>query len=157
MFCLIKLTHLGRRKDEDYRWEILRSQMPPWLFQVFNLVFIAFMQNVILFVIAVPVQIAAMQQPAGLATSDYILAGLALLDVAMEFVADNQQYAFQTFKHTGKKDEWPGGRIAWTKSDLKRGFITRGLWAWSRHPNFFCEQTFWVRSHRRSRDTLTIY
>ena len=131
--------------------------MPPWLFQVFNLVFIAFMQNVILFVIAVPVQMAAMQQPAGLGTSDYILAGLALLDVAMEFVADNQQYAFQTFKHTRKKDEWPGGRIAWTKSDLKRGFITRGLWAWSRHPNFFCEQTFWVRSHRRSRDTLTIY
>ncbi|KAM5544556.1 hypothetical protein V8D89_001454 [Ganoderma adspersum] len=131
-------------KDEDYRWEILRGQMPPWLFQVFNLVFIAFMQNVILFVIAVPVQIAAMQQPAGLGTSDYILAGLALLDIAMEFVADNQQYAFQTFKHTGKKDEWPGARIAWTKTDVKRGFLTRGLWAWSRHPNFFCEQTFWA-------------
>ena len=120
--------------------------MPPWLFQVFNLVFIAFMQNIILFVIAVPVQIAAMQQPTALGTSDYILAGLALLDVAMEFVADNQQYAFQTFKHTGKKDEWPGAHIAWTKSDIKRGFITHGLWAWSRHPNFFCEQTFWVRS-----------
>ncbi|EJF64494.1 hypothetical protein DICSQDRAFT_178157 [Dichomitus squalens LYAD-421 SS1] len=135
-------------KDEDYRWAILRSKMSPLLFQVFNLVFIAFMQNVILFVLAVPVQIAAMQQPAKLHVSDYFLAGLALLDVAAEFVADNQQYSFQTFKHSGvrqpKTADWPGARIEWTTADANRGFITRGLWAWSRHPNFFCEQTFWV-------------
>ncbi|KAG8768066.1 hypothetical protein FRC12_005780 [Ceratobasidium sp. 428] len=33
--------------------------------------------------------------------------------------------------------------MEWTDEDVKRGFITRGLWAWSRHPNFTCEQTFW--------------
>ena len=124
--------------------------MPAWLFQVFNFVFIAFMQNVILFLLAVPVQIAAVQQPAKLHVSDYILAGLALLDVAVEFVADNQHYSYQTFKHSGVRkpahDEWPGARINWTEADVSRGFITRGLWAWSRHPNFLCEQTFWVRS-----------
>lgn len=27
--------------------------------------------------------------------------------------------------------------------DVDRGFVTRGLWAWSRHPNFACEQTTW--------------
>ncbi|KAI0709914.1 DUF1295-domain-containing protein [Earliella scabrosa] len=133
-------------KDEDYRWAILRAKMPPWLFQVFNFVFIAFMQNVILFLLAVPLQIAALQQPAQLSPSDYILATLALVDIAVEFVSDNQQYSFQTYKHTGviNKNEWPGARIQWTQADAKRGFVTRGLWAWSRHPNFFCEQSFWV-------------
>lgn len=28
--------------------------------------------------------------------------------------------------------------------DLDRGFITSGLWAYSRHPNFAMEQTIWV-------------
>ncbi|KAI0714446.1 DUF1295-domain-containing protein [Cerioporus squamosus] len=133
-------------KDEDYRWEILRQKLPSWLFQVVHLVFIAFIQNVILFVLAVPAQIAALQQPARLSTSDYVLAALALVDIAAEFVADNQHYSFQTYKRTGvhEKNEWPGARIQWTPADAKRGFVTRGLWAWSRHPNFFCEQSFWV-------------
>ena len=140
--------------------------MHPLVFQLFNLVFIgtaifypsmtkqlnfvscaAFMQNVMLFIFAIPVQMAAIQQPEALGTSDYVLAALALLDIAMEFMADNQQYSFQTFKHSGvlAKNEWPGARIRWTQADAKRGFVTHGLWAWSRHPNFFCEQTFWVR------------
>ena len=108
---------------------------------------IAFIQNVILFVLAVPTQIAALQQPQHLSTSDYVLAALALVDIAAEFVADNQHYSFQTYKRTGmhEMNEWSGARIQWTPADAKRGFITRGLWAWSRHPNFFCEQSFWVR------------
>lgn len=28
--------------------------------------------------------------------------------------------------------------------DLDRGFNTTGLWAWSRHPNFACEQSIWI-------------
>ena len=91
---------------------------------------------------------ATFQQPEKLSTSDYILATLALIDIASEFVADNQQYSFQTYKQTGKinQNEWIGARIQWTPADAKRGFVTKGLWAWSRHPNFLCEQTFWVRA-----------
>ncbi|KAI0926269.1 hypothetical protein AcW1_008479 [Taiwanofungus camphoratus] len=134
--------------DEDYRWQIVRSKVPAWLFQVFNLVFIAIIQNIILFLLGIPTHIAAFQQPMRLSSSDYMLGTLAVLDIALEFVADNQQYSFQTYKHTGiiNKNEWPGARIKWTPRDAKRGFVTRGLWAWSRHPNFLCEQTFWVRS-----------
>ncbi|THH16316.1 hypothetical protein EUX98_g9321 [Antrodiella citrinella] len=132
--------------DEDYRWAIVRKQMPAWLFQLVNFVFIAVIQNIILFLLGVPTHIAAFQQPSQLSTSDYVLATLAVIDVACEFISDNQQYSFQTYKQTGvlNAKDWPGARIAWTPEDAKRGFVTKGLWAWSRHPNFFCEQSFWA-------------
>jgi len=136
-------------REEDYRWEILRQRIPGWLYQVFNLVFIAVIQNIILFMLGLPAYQTALLPPSqrGLTTADYVLAALSLLDVGLEFVADNQMFAFQTFKHEGKPDPhsaWPGSVIAWTKADAKRGFVTRGLWAWSRHPNFACEQSFWI-------------
>src|ERR1700730_17572596 len=91
-----------------------------------------------------------MQAHTPLVMSDHILAGLALVTLMAEFTADNQQYSFQTYKQSRviNKNEWIGARIQWTPEDAKRGFATRGLWAWSRHPNFLCEQTFWVRSPR---------
>ena len=30
------------------------------------------------------------------------------------------------------------------EGDYKKGFITSGLWAFSRHPNYTCEQLIWV-------------
>lgn len=41
------------------------------------------------------------------------------------------------FGYTGKDAE------LFTEDDRKRGFVTKGLWAWSRHPNFACEQLVW--------------
>lgn len=29
------------------------------------------------------------------------------------------------------------------KADLERGFLTSGMWSYSRHPNFAAEQTIW--------------
>ena len=94
---------------------------------------------------ATPALIAA-THPSPLTLSDTILSLTALSLVAFEFIADNQQFAFHSWKH-GKYDaraQWPGARLAWTKDDAARGFCTRGLWSWSRHPNFFAEQSFWV-------------
>lgn len=95
-------------------------------------------QNIILFLLGVPAQIVATQRNTPLGVSDYVLGSLAFLTVATEFVADNQQYSFQTYKRTGviETNEWPGARIQWTPQDAERGFVTRGLWAWSRllHP-----------------------
>lgn len=31
----------------------------------------------------------------------------------------------------------------WYQEELDRGFLTSGLWAYSRHPNFFAEQAIW--------------
>lgn len=146
------------RKDEDYRWAVLRKQIPAWLFQVTNLTFIAATQNVLLLLLGLPVYVAALQPHTPLATSDYFLAAFSLVVLLSEFTADNQQYAFHAYKHDilakekgdktvaeyNSSDHWPGARLAWTKDDAHRGFITRGLWRYSRHPNCACEQTFWV-------------
>ncbi|CAA7266901.1 unnamed protein product [Cyclocybe aegerita] len=150
-------------KDEDYRWAVLRAQLPPWLFQITNLTFIAFTQNVLLLSLGLPVHVAAVFQPhSPLSSSDYALAALALVVLGIEFTADNQQYAFHAYKHAylakkkaeedGKEvkvkeydanEHWVGARLAWTPDDARRGFVTRGLWRYSRHPNFACEQGFW--------------
>ena len=150
--------------DEDYRWAVLRQKIPPWLFQIVNFTFIgpsprmrisgsislpvpAIIQNILLLLIAAPTLTAVRQGPVPLRRSDYLLGALALLDLAWEFTADNQQFAYHAWKHGGYKaeEQWIGARLDWTKADRKRGFCTRGLWAWSRHPNFFAEQSFWVR------------
>ena len=133
-----------------------------WFFHVVNITFIgtsslprspliltprlAAIQNFILLLLGIPTYFAVFQQPSQLGTSDYVLALLALIDLAAEFTADNQQYSFQTYKHTGVQvaNDWPCANLGWTAADLKRGFLTKGLWAWSRHPNFLCEQSFWV-------------
>jgi len=134
--------------DEDYRWAVLRQKVPAWLFQVINFSFIAIIQNIILFLLGVPTHTAIFQPHTAPTTSDYALFAAGLVTLAVEFTADNQQYSFQTFKHSGEEpnssNEWPGARFVWTSEDAKRGFVTRGLWAWSRHPNFLCEQTFWI-------------
>jgi steroid 5-alpha reductase family enzyme len=128
--------------------------MPKWLYEIFNLLFISIYQNLLLMSLAFPAYIAAVIQPhTSLSKSDIALAVTALVVLGLEFTADNQQWSYHTFKHaflgTSKetydpRKQWPGAGIAWTPEDAKRGFITKGLWAWSRHPNFACEQGFWV-------------
>lgn len=145
---------LFRLSDEDYRWAVLRKRIPSWLFQVFNLSFVSIIQNMLLLSLSYPTFIAVTQPHTPLALSDIGLALLELAVLALEFTADNQQYAYQTFKYSllGKGDaydenkQWPGARLHWTAEDANRGFITKGLWAYCRHPNFACEQSFWVSS-----------
>ncbi|KAG5645560.1 hypothetical protein DXG03_005835 [Asterophora parasitica] len=148
---------LFRLSDEDYRWAVLRTKLPAWLFQVVNLTFIAATQNVLLLLLGFPAKVAATQPHTTLAPSDIALGALALVVLGFEFTADNQQWAFHAYKHAheatekgkagvapyDKREHWPGAGLDFTPEDAKRGFITRGLWAYSRHPNFLCEQSFW--------------
>lgn len=103
-------------------------------------------QNILLFVLALPVHSAIQQTSTSLALSDLLLFAFGIAVHVIEFTADNQHQSFHKFKQTGHIDpnEWLGARIQWVPADAKRGFVTRGLWAWSRHPNFLCEQLCWV-------------
>lgn len=114
---------------EDYRWAILRARMKPWQFQVFNLLFIVLYQNALLVLITLPAYIA-WQYPTPFSGWDAAFAALFAAFLVGEFAADQQQWDF----HRAKKAA--GGQ-------LEPGFVTTGLFAYSRHPNFFFEQAQW--------------
>jgi steroid 5-alpha reductase family enzyme len=114
---------------EDYRWAILRGRMKPWQFQVFNLLFIVVYQNALLVLITLPAYIA-WQHPAPFTGWDAALAVLFVGFLVGEFIADQQQWDFHRAKRAA------GGR-------LDPGFVTSGLFRYSRHPNFFFEQAQW--------------
>ncbi|KAJ3766767.1 hypothetical protein FB446DRAFT_368358 [Lentinula raphanica] len=164
--------------DEDYRWAVLRRQFDERfgpsggkvVFQIVNLTFIAATQNVLLMALGWPAYLAVTQSKMdgnNLIQTDYLLATWALGILFIEFTSDNQQFVYQTYKHTflARVKENPeseahayalrtASAVAWpfaspidylklSPADARRGFVTSGLWGFSRHPNFACEQTFW--------------
>lgn len=114
---------------EDYRWAILRARMKPWQFQIFNLLFIVLYQNALLVLITLP-SFIAWQNPTPVNGWDVAFALLFAAFLVGEFTADQQQWNF----HRAKKRA--GGH-------LEPGFLTTGLFRYSRHPNFFFEQAQW--------------
>jgi steroid 5-alpha reductase family enzyme len=118
---------------EDYRWAVVRGRMHPVVYQVFNVLFIAGFQNALLLGLALPAWVATQGPRAPLGPTDHALVALFLLFLVGEAVADEQQWRFQT----DKKARQARGET------VERGFVTTGLFAYSRHPNFFCEQMLW--------------
>lgn len=116
----------GYTGTEDYRWAILRGRLRPWQFQVFNLLFIIGFQMTLLVLITLPAHIALMH-PAPLNGWDAAFAVVFLALLAGETIADQQQWDFHRRKASGAAS----------------GFLTSGLFRYSRHPNFFFEQAQW--------------
>jgi len=123
----------GYSGTEDYRWPVLRARMSPAAFQVFNVLFIVAFQNALLLLIALPAQIAWQSPARGLTVADGVLAVLFAACLLGETLADQQQWDF----HKRKAAEAAAGR------SVTPGFLTTGLWRYSRHPNFFFEQAQW--------------
>lgn len=134
----IRLTFNFARKGgyapggEDYRWAKLRAGMGRGQFAVFNLLFISIYQNILLLAIALPAW-TALQHPSPLTALDLIAAVAFLLALAGETVADQQQWRF----HQWKSAETAAGHTP------RPRFLQTGLFRFSRHPNFFCEQAQW--------------
>jgi steroid 5-alpha reductase family enzyme len=126
--------------EEDYRWEVLRQRpgfKNPFVWLLFNLFFICFYQNTLIFMFTVPVIAALAENAAPLGIFDYVLAIIFVALVVMEFVADQQQFDFQKEKYRRKNAGEDLGEYA-------DGFIQTGLWSKMRHPNYFAEQAIWV-------------
>jgi steroid 5-alpha reductase family enzyme len=127
--------------EEDYRWKILRNR-PGFrhrgVWMMFNLFFISAYQNVLIFLFTLPI-LSTLQDGASteIGAWDLVLSGLFIGFVILEYIADQQQYDFQTEKHR---------RIA-AKEELgsySKGFVDTGLWALVRHPNYAMEQAIWI-------------
>jgi steroid 5-alpha reductase family enzyme len=134
-----RLTYNFARKGgyapggEDYRWAELRKRMSPALFQLFNLVFIAFIQNFILLAITLPAWLAYEHRATPFGPYDALLCVAFLLLLAGETWADQVQWRFQQHKAAQRaRGETPSEE-----------FVTSGPFRLSRHPNFFCEQAQW--------------
>ncbi|GAB1320612.1 Steroid 5-alpha reductase C-terminal domain-containing protein [Madurella fahalii] len=143
---------------EDYRWEIIRGQMPKAAFHVFNWTFISFMQSILLFLIAAPVYIillASRIEP-GITSADVAYMAIELGLVLTEYIADHQQWVYQSAKRQYLASaKVPSG---FEQADLDRGFIASGLWGYSRHPNFAAEQSIWFFLYQWScYTTKTLY
>jgi len=120
------------------RWPQLRKIISnPLLFQLFNLTFIAFYQNVLIFAFTLPAYIAWRARDSPLNAIDLLAAGIHLTLIIGETIADQQQWLFQNekYRQIAAKEE--------LFDDYKNGFLTSGLFRYSRHPNFFCEISLW--------------
>jgi steroid 5-alpha reductase family enzyme len=126
--------------EEDYRWEILRKRPGfnnRFVWMIFNLLFISAYQNVLIFLFTLPILASLADNTNPLGIADYALAGLYVTLVIIEFIADQQQYDFQTEKHRRLKEGLP-------LEQYEKGFVSTGLWSIVRHPNYACEQAIWV-------------
>ena len=129
--------------EEDYRWKGLRAKKefrPRWKWVLFDLFFISIYQNALVLAITLPALIC-MRSFAPLNWIDYTALGLMLGFIVIETVADEQQWKFQEKK---KKLLAEGKKLEDLPMPYRRGFNTTGLWAHSRHPNYFAEQCIWA-------------
>lgn len=126
---------------EDYRWEELRTRsefQPKWKWTLFNLFFISGYQNVLILLLTLPMIVVLQNSGSALTIWDALVAAALLGFLVIETVADNQQWKFQS-------EKWRQINAGETVSgDYAKGFLDKGLWALSRHPNYFGEQGFWV-------------
>jgi steroid 5-alpha reductase family enzyme len=129
------------RGIEDYRWAHVRA-LPAFrnrhLWRLFNFGFISVYQLLLLLLITLPSVAAAPAVRAPLHALDVVFALLFLGLLAVETVADQQQYEFQTEKHRRRAAGEP------LTGDYARGFRTTGLFARARRPNFAAEQAIWI-------------
>jgi steroid 5-alpha reductase family enzyme len=109
----------------------------PVAWHLFNFLFIAGYQHFLLFLIATPAYVAYTRKGEPLNWGDAIAIVWCIVSLALETTADQQQWSFQEAKHGRRPKQ------AEAEGDYKRGFLTRGLFRFSRHPNFFGEQCVW--------------
>ncbi|KAH8708567.1 hypothetical protein GQ44DRAFT_743137 [Phaeosphaeriaceae sp. PMI808] len=133
--------------SEDYRWEVVKEYVGPAGMFIFNVTFISLGQNFLLWLITTPTYILLLtSRLTGNEISQYdtLFGRTMLFLVVIEFFADQQQWSYHKAKSAYSKTAKVPSECKYTREQLDRGFNTSGLWAWSRHPNFAAEQTFWV-------------
>ena len=114
----------GRGKGEDPRYATFREK---WgnRFLINSFIYIFMMQGVLILVVGLPIVIVNSSGGGDLGALEYLGAGIFLFGLIFESTADIQLNRF-------KKDPANKGKI-----------MDRGLWRYSRHPNYFGEVVLW--------------
>jgi steroid 5-alpha reductase family enzyme len=108
---------------EDWRYPLLRDRAGRWEFVV-DLMAIHVIPTFQVFAGMLPVYVV-FRHTAPLGLLDWLAVGVGLGAVLLELVADVQMHRFAATKQPGQ-------------------VMDRGVWSWSRHPNYFGEISFWV-------------
>nr|WP_256735998.1 DUF1295 domain-containing protein [Mycolicibacterium hippocampi] len=108
---------------EDWRYPMFRERAGRFEF-VADLVAIHLIPTLQVFLGMLPVYVAVTTPGTGMAWLTVIAFVVGMAAVALEFVADTQMHRFVRDRRQGE-------------------VMDRGLWSWSRHPNYFGEFGFW--------------
>jgi steroid 5-alpha reductase family enzyme len=125
----VRLTvHLARRnlgKGEDPRYAAMRRRHGDrW--PVLSLVVVFWLQGALMWVVSLPVQVAMTDPtPGGLGALDWVGVALWAIGLAFEALGDLQLVRF-------KADPANRGKV-----------MDRGLWRYTRHPNYFGDFCVW--------------
>ena len=118
----IGLRHRGRGEDFRYR-NFRESWGEAFVWRSFLQIYM--LQGAVVFVVAAPILLAIARPGGEFAWTDVLGMLLFATGFFFEAVGDWQLMRF-------KRDPENRGRI-----------MTRGLWSWTRHPNYFGEATLW--------------
>jgi steroid 5-alpha reductase family enzyme len=141
-----RLTYNFARKGgytgvEDYRWIVLRRKIKtPFLWQLFNFLFIGFFQIGLFVLFTWPVYRLTDTEASAPSALTWVLTVLGLVFICFEFIADQMQWNFHKAKKSASLKQDYNSKYS---DDVKNGFFSQGLFAISRHPNYFGELGFW--------------
>jgi steroid 5-alpha reductase family enzyme len=109
---------------EDWRYPVFRERAGRWEFVV-DLVTIHLIPTLLVFAGMLPVYVTVTWPGADIGWLTFLASVVGLAAVGLELTADMQMHRFVRSKADGE-------------------VMDRGLWSWSRHPNYFGEFGFWV-------------
>jgi steroid 5-alpha reductase family enzyme len=110
---------------EDFRYQAMRKRAGKW-FPIMSLFTVFGLQGLLMWIISLPIQIAELSpEPSRLTWLDWLGATVWLVGFLFESAGDLQ--------------------LAWFKSDPRNEgkVMDRGLWRYTRHPNYFGDAVLW--------------
>ncbi|WP_081288519.1 DUF1295 domain-containing protein [Mycobacterium asiaticum] len=108
---------------EDWRYPMFRERAGRWEFLV-DLVAIHLIPTTQVFAGMLPVYVCLTHAGSGIRWLTIVAFVVGVAAVALELIADVQLHRFVRDRRAGEA-------------------MTRGVWSWSRHPNYFGEFSFW--------------
>ncbi len=114
----------NRNKTEDYRYQAWREQWGKW-FLIRSYLQVFLFQGLLLLVIASPIIAISIYRGSGFTWIDYVGVAVWIIGFIFEVTGDAQLAKF-------------------LKNPENKGKLMQsGLWAYTRHPNYFGEATMW--------------
>ncbi|MCY4046168.1 MAG: DUF1295 domain-containing protein [Cellvibrionales bacterium] len=128
-YWAIRLTwnwakHWEGLSHEDWRYVDLKANKPNMLALIIDFFAIHFFPTVQVFLGLLPVYACLILAEGSWSPWSWLAFGVGLLAPTVQLMADRQLHAFIAVRKPGE-------------------IIHSGLWAWSRHPNYFGELLFW--------------